>query len=130
MGRNALVISDRLYRPARTLNVGYVTQAHFFVKEREAAAPRAHHARRKFGQVTWTREDDVQHDYYHAICAQHLEAALDQDGRANAWLHRTVSPAIEATFQPDIVYGSGGELGKASSTCPTTFPMCAAIMEP
>ena len=37
MGRNALVISDRLYRPDRTLNVGYVTQANFFVKEREAA---------------------------------------------------------------------------------------------
>jgi isoquinoline 1-oxidoreductase beta subunit len=24
-------------------------------------------------KVTWTREDDIQHDYYHAICAQHLE---------------------------------------------------------
>ena len=44
-------------------------------------------------KVTWTREDDIQHDYYHAICAQHLEAALDQDGRASAWLHRTVFPA-------------------------------------
>src|SRR6266481_6341085 len=63
-------------------------------------------------KVTWTREDDIQHDYYHAVCAQHLEAALDQDGHANAWLHRTVFPPIEATFQPDIVYGSGGELGQ------------------
>ena len=63
-------------------------------------------------KVTWTREDDIQHDYYHAICAQHLEAALDHDGRANAWLHRTVFPAIEATFQPEIVYSSGGELGQ------------------
>jgi isoquinoline 1-oxidoreductase beta subunit len=63
-------------------------------------------------KVTWTREDDIQHDYYHAICAQHLEAVLDQEGRADAWLHRTVFPPIEATFQPDIVYGSGGELGQ------------------
>jgi isoquinoline 1-oxidoreductase subunit beta len=63
-------------------------------------------------KVTWSREDDIQHDYYHAVCAQHLEAALDQDGRANAWLHRTVFPAIEATFKPDIVYGSGHELGQ------------------
>ena len=38
MGRNALVISDRLYRPARTLNVGYVTQANFFVKEEKQRA--------------------------------------------------------------------------------------------
>jgi isoquinoline 1-oxidoreductase beta subunit len=62
-------------------------------------------------KVTWTREDDIQHDYYHAIDAQHLEAGLDQNGRAHAWLHRTVFPPIEATFQLDIVYGRGGELG-------------------
>jgi isoquinoline 1-oxidoreductase beta subunit len=73
-------------------------------------------------KVTWTREDDIQHDYYHAICAQHLEAALDQDGRANAWLHRTVFPAIEATFQPDIVYGSGGELGQGVVDMPYDIP--------
>jgi isoquinoline 1-oxidoreductase subunit beta len=73
-------------------------------------------------KVTWTREDDIQHDYYHAICAQHLEAALDQDGRANAWLHRTVFPAIEATFQPDIVYGSSGELGQGVVDMPYDIP--------
>jgi isoquinoline 1-oxidoreductase beta subunit len=73
-------------------------------------------------KVTWTREDDIQHDYYHAICAQHLEAALDQDGRANAWLHRTVFPAIEATFQPDVVYGSGGELGQGVVDMPYDIP--------
>jgi len=73
-------------------------------------------------KVTWTREDDIQHDYYHAICAQHLEAALDQDGRANGWLHRTVFPAIEATFKPDIVYGSGGELGQGVVDMPYDIP--------
>jgi CO/xanthine dehydrogenase Mo-binding subunit len=41
-------------------------------------------------KVTWTREDDIQHDYYHAICAQHLEAVLDRDGRANAWLDMAI----------------------------------------
>jgi isoquinoline 1-oxidoreductase beta subunit len=61
-------------------------------------------------KVTWSREDDIQHDYYHAICAQHLEAALDAGGAATAWLHRTVFPAIEATFQPNVMYGSAGEL--------------------
>src|SRR5262249_1531928 len=40
-------------------------------------------------KVTWTRPDDIKHDYYHAICAQHLEAGLDTGGRATAWLHRT-----------------------------------------
>jgi len=73
-------------------------------------------------KVTWTREDDIQHDYYHAICAQHLEAGLDHDGGANAWLHRTVSPPIEATFQPNVVYDSGGELGQGVVDMPYYIP--------
>ena len=73
-------------------------------------------------KVTWTREDDIQHDYYHAICAQHLEAGLDHDGGANAWLHRTVSPPIDATFQPNVVYDSGGELGQGVVDMPYYIP--------
>jgi isoquinoline 1-oxidoreductase beta subunit len=69
-------------------------------------------------KVTWTREDDIQHDYYHAICAQHLEAGLDAEGRTTAWLHRTVFPAIESTFQPDVIYGSAGELQQGVTDMP------------
>jgi isoquinoline 1-oxidoreductase beta subunit len=73
-------------------------------------------------KVTWTREDDIQHDYYHAICAQHLEAGLDAQGRATAWLHRTAFPPIEATFQPDVTYGSAGELGQGVVDMPYAIP--------
>jgi isoquinoline 1-oxidoreductase beta subunit len=69
-------------------------------------------------KVTWTREDEIQHDYYHAICAQHLEAGLAADGGATAWLHRTVFPAIESTFQPDVTYGSAGELQQGVTDMP------------
>jgi isoquinoline 1-oxidoreductase beta subunit len=69
-------------------------------------------------KVTWTREDEIQHDYYHAICAQHLEAGITADGRTTAWLHRTVFPAIEATFQPDVTYGSAGELQQGVTDMP------------
>jgi len=69
-------------------------------------------------KVTWTREDEIQHDYYHAICAQHLEAGLAADGRATAWLHRTVFPAIESTFQPNVTYGSAGELQQGVTDMP------------
>jgi isoquinoline 1-oxidoreductase beta subunit len=69
-------------------------------------------------KVTWTREDDIQHDYYHAICAQHLEAGLAADGSATAWLHRTVFPAIESTFQPNVTYGSAGELQQGVTDMP------------
>jgi isoquinoline 1-oxidoreductase subunit beta len=69
-------------------------------------------------KVTWTREDEIQHDYYHAICAQHLEAGLTPDGQTNAWLHRTVFPAIESTFQPNVLYGSAGELQQGVTDMP------------
>jgi isoquinoline 1-oxidoreductase beta subunit len=76
---------------------------------------------RKLGapvKVTWTREDEIRHDYYHAISAQHLEAGLGPDGRPTAWLHRTVFPAIEATFQPNVTYGSAGELQQGVTDMP------------
>src|SRR5215831_6664715 len=69
-------------------------------------------------KVTWTREDEIQHDYYHAISAQHFEAGLDAEGRPSAWLHRTVFPAIESTFQPDVTYGSAGELQQGVTDMP------------
>ena len=28
-----------------------------------------------------TREDDIQHGFYHAVSAQHVEAALDENGK-------------------------------------------------
>ena len=73
-------------------------------------------------KLTWSRPDDIQHDYYHAICAQHLEAGLDQQGRATAWLHRTVFPPIEATFQPDVTYGAAGELQQGVTDMPYAIP--------
>jgi isoquinoline 1-oxidoreductase beta subunit len=48
--------------------------------------------------MTWTREDDVQHDYYHAISAIHCEAAVGDNGRPVAWLQRVAYPSIGSTF--------------------------------
>jgi isoquinoline 1-oxidoreductase beta subunit len=73
-------------------------------------------------KVTWTREDDIRNDYYHAICAQHLEAGLGGSGQATAWLHRTVFPAIESTFQPDVASGSAGELQQGVVDMPYAIP--------
>jgi isoquinoline 1-oxidoreductase beta subunit len=69
-------------------------------------------------KVTWTREDEIRNDYYHAICAQHLEAGLEADGRVTAWLHRTVFPSIDATFQPNVTYGSAGQLQQGVTDMP------------
>ncbi|MDR3538579.1 MAG: molybdopterin-dependent oxidoreductase [Acetobacteraceae bacterium] len=61
-------------------------------------------------KVTWTREDDIRHEYFHAACAQHMEAGFDADGKAVAWLHRSVFPSIRSTFSPDVTYGAEGEM--------------------
>jgi isoquinoline 1-oxidoreductase beta subunit len=73
-------------------------------------------------KVTWTREDEIHHDYYHTVNAQHLEAALDPQGRATAWLHRAVFPAIPSTFQPNVRYASNGELGQGVIDVPYAIP--------
>ena len=49
-------------------------------------------------RVQWTREDDIQHGYYHAASAQHLEASLDKDGKIDAYLHRTAFTPIASIF--------------------------------
>ena len=49
-------------------------------------------------KVTWTREDDVRHGYYHAAAAQHVRAAVGDDGLPTAWCHRSVFPSIMSIF--------------------------------
>jgi isoquinoline 1-oxidoreductase beta subunit len=52
-------------------------------------------------KVTWTREDDIQHGYYHTVSVEHFEAGLDNHGKPVAWLHRTVAPSINSIFPVD-----------------------------
>ena len=73
-------------------------------------------------KVIWTREDDIQHGYYHAVTAQHLEAGLDAQGRTVAWLHRTAFPAIPSTFAPGVTYASDSELSLGFSDLPYDIP--------
>ncbi len=46
-------------------------------------------------KVIWTREDDVQHDFYRPSSYHHLRGALDAQGRLVAWTHRIVAPSID-----------------------------------
>ena len=61
-------------------------------------------------KLTWTREDDVRHSFFHSCAAQYLKGAVDGDGRATAWLHRTAFPSIGATFQAGVDAPSAGEM--------------------
>jgi isoquinoline 1-oxidoreductase subunit beta len=62
-------------------------------------------------KVTWTREDDLRHSYYHTVSLEHLEAGLDGQGKPTAWLHRTVAPTLSSTFGPDSKHEIPVELG-------------------
>jgi len=49
-------------------------------------------------KVLWTREDDIQHGYYHAVSYQKLTAGIDENNRVSAWQHYVALPPIGATF--------------------------------
>lgn len=49
-------------------------------------------------RVQWTRDDDLQHDYYHSVSAQRLSAGLDASNKVIAWRHRTAFPPIATVF--------------------------------
>jgi len=69
-------------------------------------------------QVIWTREDDIQHGYYHTTNAQYLKASLDKNGKVTGWLHRTAFPSINSTFMPGANYAAGWEIGQGMNNHP------------
>jgi isoquinoline 1-oxidoreductase subunit beta len=55
-------------------------------------------------QLLWTREDDMQHDFYLQYSYQRLSGALDAEGNIVAWSHRIVSTPIRAVFDsPEVL---------------------------
>ena len=54
-------------------------------------------------QVTWSREDDMQHDFYRPAAYTKLTGGLDADGSPVAWKCRVVSPSIMSRFFPGSV---------------------------
>lgn len=62
-------------------------------------------------KVTWTREDDIVNDYFHAVSMERIEAGLDESGKPVAWLHRSAAPTIISIFAPDPKHEADFELG-------------------
>jgi isoquinoline 1-oxidoreductase beta subunit len=73
-------------------------------------------------KLQWTREDDIHHDYFHTVAVEHLESALDAQGKPTAWLHRSAAPSISSTF----VLGSNTlqpfEMGMTAINVPFQIP--------
>ena len=51
-------------------------------------------------KVTWSREDDMQHDYYRMVSHARGAAGLDAEGWPVVWSTRVSSPSLIARFGP------------------------------
>mgnify|MGYP001447824371 CR=1 FL=1 len=51
-------------------------------------------------KVTWTREDDLRHDFYRPCATHRIDASLGADGMPEAWRHRLSTPSIDVTYGP------------------------------
>ncbi len=60
-------------------------------------------------QVVWTREDDIQHSYYHSVSSQYLKGCINLNGQVTGWLQRSTFPSIASTFVKGKDYGMSGE---------------------
>ncbi|MDH3533158.1 MAG: molybdopterin-dependent oxidoreductase [Gammaproteobacteria bacterium] len=73
-------------------------------------------------KVTWTREDDIRHGYFHSVSAQCLKAAVDQEGNTLAWRQCTTFPSIGSTFDAAAIGPDAGELGLGCVDNPFDVP--------
>jgi isoquinoline 1-oxidoreductase beta subunit len=79
----------------RRLETDYVSQAVLIAKQVSAPV-----------KVTWSREEDMQHDYYRFHNHSLIAATLDADGRPTSWHHRVVAPNVMQRWLP--VYQKDG----------------------
>ncbi len=54
-------------------------------------------------KVVWTREDDMQHDWYRPTSLHHVSAGLDEEGRLIAFKHRLTAPSISGQRSPERI---------------------------
>ncbi|QOY91855.1 xanthine dehydrogenase family protein molybdopterin-binding subunit [Paludibaculum fermentans] len=62
-------------------------------------------------KVSWTRQDDIKFDYYHACASIYMKAGLNAQGRPDAWLQRVAAPSLMNLYQKDTLELSPLELG-------------------
>ena len=68
-------------------------------------------------KVTWSREDDMRHDFYRPAAVHVIDACLDDAGMPLAWRQRFATPAIRATYSDKVdvdAFGVGESDGAAN----------------
>jgi len=66
-------------------------------------------------KVMWSREDDIQHDYYRPVTYVRMWAALDGTGKPTAWQQRIVQSSLMKKLKtdPGIPYGFWRSVGSS-----------------
>jgi isoquinoline 1-oxidoreductase beta subunit len=74
-------------------------------------------------KVVWSREDDIQHDWYRPASYHVLRAGLGANGRPVGWSHRMVVPSIMKRVFPSFVQnGVDGEAVEGAVGLPYGIP--------
>lgn len=61
-------------------------------------------------KVIWSREEDVQHDFYRPSASASFEVSLAKDGLPLTWKSTLVSDSIMAYFMPSFLGGIDGKM--------------------
>jgi isoquinoline 1-oxidoreductase beta subunit len=61
-------------------------------------------------QLVFTREDDIQRDWYRPVSVHRMWGGIDRAGKVTAWHHRVVAPSIsEQRWPGSVVNGLDGD---------------------
>ena len=74
-------------------------------------------------KVTWTREEDMQHDVYRPASYSRFSAALDANGNPVAWTNRIASPSIfNRVFPGNVKNNLDGTSVEGAADIPYSIP--------
>ncbi|MFY0653271.1 MAG: xanthine dehydrogenase family protein molybdopterin-binding subunit [Cyclobacteriaceae bacterium] len=63
-------------------------------------------------KLMWTREDDIQHDFYHACSVQQIKVGLDDKRNVVAWNQKSMFPPIGGTSNAKNIQPGKNEMNK------------------
>lgn len=73
-------------------------------------------------KVQWTREDDIHHDYFHALSVQRIVATIDKNNKLTGWNQHIAYPSISATSDTAVLQPDDGEMMLGAVDFPYDIP--------